>query len=73
MLHIFSTNRVKLTTRKPKATDNLTQMEYIATQPLNPLEFQYSTALRETISLCVCCDEQTPLLSLMLATDLPCK
>ena len=29
MLHVFSTNRVKLTERKPKATDNLEQREYV--------------------------------------------
>ena len=28
MLHVFSTNRVKLMARKPKATDNLGQREY---------------------------------------------
>ena len=29
MLHIFSTNRVKLTARKPKATHNLGPREYV--------------------------------------------
>jgi hypothetical protein len=29
MLHVFSTNRVKLVTRKPKTTNKLGQREYI--------------------------------------------
>jgi hypothetical protein len=31
MLHAFSTNQVKLVTRKPKATHNLGQREYHST------------------------------------------
>jgi len=32
MLHVFSTNRVKLVVRKPKASDNLDQREHVRGQ-----------------------------------------
>ena len=55
MLHVFSTNRVKLMARKPKATDNLRGREYKSQPGINELlqlgSYTYSCGCTHILAL----------------------